>query len=405
MLSLGLSQTAAALFALRTAFTIATRHVHGTYLNTTGIGVYGNWTWGHVHSLAAPWTEIQIGLPNNSVTALPNVTAVIAPTNTAADNVNPQGGTWTPVTFGGATSATLPPAADPYVPTVTWSDWIKKPSIPRTDGGTLPILMARVNNPQPGYPIVNLTGPNTPFPAKFEAANPGRIARAVGGTGNFVATTGGWTTGLNANYQQALYIRYKTAARVVTVYGCGDSIMSGYDADGRVSFASRAAFAASTVQRPVEYCCGGWASRPASSYIARLQSLIGVIKPQIVLYMVTSTNDPNYGQAAGTTLAQSNAAALIALCAANGATPVLMTPLPWTLAAASTQAELVARRAWVLAQPQVKADMAALHAAGDYGHWLGGTARTTDGTHPNELGTTDMSTILANQLTTAIAGV
>jgi hypothetical protein len=408
MINLGLAQSSQAVLAARAAQqTIATRHVHGTYTDTTGITVYGNWTWGHMHTLAAAWTEIQIGLPNNGAATLSGVTAIIAPTNTAAQNAAPAGASWTPVTFGGAASATLSAATDPFVPTVTWSDWMKVPSIARTDGGTLPLLLARVYNPQPGYPIINVTNATVNFPTKFEATNPGRISRAIGGSGNQVATPGAWPASVaqNVNYQHAMYIRYKTNARVITVYGCGDSIMSGYEAEGRVSFASRAAFAASTAQRPVEYCCGGWASRPATKYIERLQSVIGVIKPQIVPYMVTSTNDIGYGQAGGTALAQTNAAQFIALCGANAAVPILMTPLPWNPAAASTQAELVTRRTWITAQPQAKADMLPLHASADFGHWNGGTLRTSDGTHPNELGTADMTAILTAAISAATAGV
>jgi lysophospholipase L1-like esterase len=407
MINLGLSQSAAAVLGVRAAtpppLTIATRHVHGTYLSTAGIGVYGNWTWHQLFSLAAPFTAVRIGLPNVTNAALPGVIAAIAPTNTLANVRDPQGAPWTRLLFGGAISATLPACADAALSNVTWSDWSTAPSLARADGGTFPLLMVRVYNPQPGYPIINLTSSPTNFPTKFEAVNGGRIARAYGQAAVDGVTTPAsfTTTSLNANYGMPLYVQYKTASRVVTVYGCGDSITAGYDGEGRVGWSSRATYAASTATRPTEYCCGGIVSQAGAKYLSRLSLLMPELKPTVVTYMAVSTNDPSYGTPTATNQQKSQTNSLISLCAANGAVPLVLTPLPWELSNTAQQSELALMRDWVKALPVNIADLSPLHGA-TFGRWVS-TTRTSDSTHPNELGTTEIAAIVSARLSSVIA--
>jgi lysophospholipase L1-like esterase len=409
MINLALSTTSTAVLAGRPSgpppLTLATRHVHGTYLSTAGIGVYGNWTWHQLLSLAAPFQAVRIGLPNTSNLALPGVIASIAPTNTLANVRDPQGAVWTRMLFGGANSATLPVCTDAALSNVTWSDWSSVPSVARADGGAFPLLMLRVYNPQPGYPIVNLTSSPVNFPTKFEAANGGRVTRFFGQAAVDGVTTPAsfTTTSLNTNYGMPVYVQYKTQSRVVTVYGCGDSITAGYDGEGRVGWASRATFAAATAQKPTEYCCGGMVSQPGSKYLARLSMLIGDIKPTVVSYMAVSTNDPSYGSPAATVAQKAQTNSMIALCTANGATPLVLTPLPWELSSATQQAELALMRDWVKALPQNTVDLSPLHGA-TFGRWLA-TTRTSDGTHPSELGTAEIAAIVASRLSAVAASL
>jgi hypothetical protein len=406
MINLGLSHASTAVLASRAPVTtIATRHVHGNYAPTAAIPGYGNWTWHQLLSLAAPFDAIRIGLPNIAATALPGVIASVAPTNTLANVRDPQGATWTRLLFGGANAATLPASADPVVGNVTWSDWATVASLPRTDGGAFPLVMVRVYNPLAGYPIINLTSLPVNFPTKFEAVNGGRIVRYYGQTAVDGVTTPAsfTTTALNVNYGMPIYVQYKTKTKVVTVYGCGDSIMSGYDGEGRVGWSSRATYAASTASRPTEYCCGGMVAQPGSKYLGRLSMLMNDIKPTVVPYMALSTNDPGCLTPTGTTLQKVQTNSLVALCAANGATPLVCSPLPWEFSNAAQQAEMAVMRNWVNALPVNVADLTPLHGT-PYGRWLTPT-HTSDGTHPTELATTGISSLVAARLSTIIAGL
>jgi hypothetical protein len=133
-------------------------------------GNVGAYTWQTLIALPQDADEIQIGFVNGlnaaGTTGSPNFTAaaaVVSDTTTAPAASS----AFNALLFGGSNTGVLATAAATTVPSqtrrkkVTWSDWLTISTIPRTDGGALPLVSVRIAlTTVSGAPLTILGGGN-----------------------------------------------------------------------------------------------------------------------------------------------------------------------------------------------------------------------------------------------------
>jgi hypothetical protein len=184
----------------------------------------------------AAYDAVRLVWVNRAGNAVNNCSALVAATETAATTTNTlasvphiggvaraalAGATdingWRPVTWNGASTVSLP--AGTTEPQYAISDWIPLSSAPRTDGGTLPLLMLRAQHDgsvdgahalmAAMYTVLN-RGPS--------AANRSRLVQATSiTTGVSVPANTGPVT--NNTFEVFPIFRYRTPALTVMVAG------------------------------------------------------------------------------------------------------------------------------------------------------------------------------------------
>lgn len=228
-----------------------------------------------------------------------------------------------------------------YLPTIVYSDWIPVKSCPRADGGTLPLLMYRIN----------VKGGTSSYQGSSalmrtpSATNFGRIFQGLflaDASGVYVTTPATWTPapggGLNDS-EMSLGISYMSrSANGVTVMMVGDSETQNTTvADVNSFFGRRAANALSDLRGIAVGCVNAGASaQTTETYLRTYQLAVDKIAPQIIVYSAFSPNDHNaYGNltsvsGANYLFVQAKKRLLMFLGDAKkrGAVPVIWTGLP-----------------------------------------------------------------------------
>lgn len=235
---------------------------------------------------------------------------------------------WSTVTWSGASTVTLPAASGAYGgQTVTISDFIPCGSVPRSDGGTRPILLYRVY--LPGTANYTVTSGATSYSNLRIAGtyNRNRLidASISGGDGvGSPATTMG--AGVSDNPLVSPIFRFRD--NVVSVYGVGDSITAGQGSTTSVGgWLKRACYDLSTMARPVVPCNLGHNSQPTSTYLAVARVVFPLAKPSVAFYFPYSPNSAVYSErAVRDNMAQ--AAEFVTLCNDYNVVPILCTPVP-----------------------------------------------------------------------------
>lgn len=237
----------------------------------TGNAAFGfNYTQHVQMTVEAPFVAVQIGVVNGYTTGGVQTVKVAVSTMSAAGASNSTaplnaGGTWVSAGVGGA-SLTVPAATIAAVaPGIAWGDVIPLASLARSDGGTLPLLCVRVQQPSGNNltGVVGATNAGTPFELEAGTAAKGRLYRTRGqsvlGVDNTTLTAMN-TTVADQSYGPPIIVRYFLASgtgRTITVFG--DSIDCGYgqSAVGTNSWTwiREAASLKSTPSKPIEVCC------------------------------------------------------------------------------------------------------------------------------------------------------
>lgn len=262
---------------------------------------------------------------------------------------------WRTCTFAGAATKTLAGTGNPtppnFAPEIITSDWIPLSSVPRADGGALPLIMVM------GLPVTAVTqnaswisAAGSAAMATATAANRGRIVQmsrngsdaiAVPGAGTFIAQTDGMPI--------AIEFRYRTAS--TTICFIGDSLTQNQAivADNFTSWGWRACADISTTSRPVVHCNMGAASSGSLEYWREGLRQMLLVKPRVAVYSAWTPNDPPYTTDALTRYAIQNMAArtveFLDVCRQNNIRPVLDTGVPYLAGLGATQDAL--RKAYV----------------------------------------------------------
>ena len=300
-----------------------------------------NRTYAAAITLEAPFDLVRLAFVNDGPEPYVVTEVAIAPATALDDGVSASGA-WVQVTFnaqgrnwpppspdGPITHVAVPGTANPHLPSLAWSDWMRVSALP-PDEGVLPWLMCRARFDGPACAAL----PGLPHTQSFNTtpAHRGRQSWGFQADADQVMA-GGWLHGCQPHGAIIPHIGHSYArARGATILCIGDSLTNGLGGLCPVSgWGMRASVALSAPHRPVSYVNSGWNGQSSSEFYRNGHALLAPDMPEIVCIATYSANDVFFGDGS-----QSNADAAFsrALELAHhvihgGGTPVLVTPMPW----------------------------------------------------------------------------
>ena len=337
---------------------------------SSGNGVPGNRTTHIKRSAEAPFSRVRLWIMRRSDTAssvtVGAFSARVAVTETAADTNSDTryrpiiGGAvqnvpadvsniagWRTVTFGGAGTVSIPGDTNVGLPIWVVSDWIDLRSIPRADGGTRPLALARVyfdatsggSSVFSNFSSWNTNAAGQDYYREYFVEN--YAGDAIGTLSNNPAGTQNGT-GLGL----AVHMEFDYDAPVRSFYGAGDSLIASPHVASNGTFDTwlmRAVNAKSTPAAPMVYTNGGISSRVSHEYInALIQHItLGGRPTDVVLLVGSGNDDPAKGSAGFAYTDWQNASVqslvmrAIAACSSIRARVYLVTITPRALALAT----------------------------------------------------------------------
>lgn len=294
----------------------------------------------------APYTAVRIVLYNASTTTVITGTKVtISPSAAIGDGYTPTDAlgaplTPTPVTWNnsgvdgewpspsGSTltfSVPMSTGSGPdIIPGEAYSDWMPIASLPRIDGGSLPLLLVRMysTNRVPLHSAVN-----GQWGTPWALVDQGRKEISYYTSGD--RTVSGFTapTPLENGIHMAVQF---VGRRGLSVLGCGDSLtlgQSGSNGSWANSWGHQACVQLSTPEFPVMWANFGSGGQTSPVFYARAKNYIDKLRPDVIVIPCWSPNDGNITTDFGMT--SLTAALLVADYAVRkGIVPILTTPMP-----------------------------------------------------------------------------
>ena len=243
---------------------------------------------------------------NNSITAK----AVIAPTATANDGVNPldESGSaqaWTTVLFnnggspdyepwnqntGATSSISMNGSTETQVWGLTYSDWMQVSSLAQTGGSTRPLVMVRVY--LTGTPVaINMSSTNM-FGLTPTSYTYGRTWAGYTASGDYVTSTSGYpSSGTSWGDRWApLFIQTYSRKFGIQTWGCGDSNMAGTGSTGGFMSFLRRSVLRTGVNYPVVMGNFNQAGSSPEIYMSNVENILGAVKPSILVMFPFSFN-------------------------------------------------------------------------------------------------------------------
>jgi len=299
-------------------------------------------------------------------------------------------------TWSGATSVTLPARIAAERASWTASDWIMCPSIPRTDGGTRPLLGLRIEKPAA---VNDMTMPfaNTSGWWTGAASSDGRILRGVSQAVLGVTTPGSVTdqAPVATNFWPWMIEYALVGGQGCQWMGSGDSIVEGYSTtDNYYGYWQRACLRSSTLAAPCDYVNAGQHSQTAAVYGEYLAERIASVKPNILFASPYSVNAIS-GSITAANLRQFRgwAGRYMALAKENEAQLILANGLPCNTGFKTYTGDASRRDFNTELLSSVGAGVAVADVSAIYSGAIGGTDQmqivstlTSDNVHPNEAG-------------------
>ena len=348
-------------------------------------------------TLAQHFDKVRLVFANtNAGFAVNNILAKVSVISTVAD-LNNSAGTWVDVLKSNQPGFCVPNSYGANRISYTVSDWVSLKSIARTDGGTFPLLVARVciQSVGAGLPVYG-QGSSPDVYTNWETKPGGRIWVSRQKNGNHVTNPTGFDDTTNTNQSPIIGVQYLAKGRVVSVMCVGDSIPDGigtYRGEGfgmpiceQLSDMNGVAF---------EYSNCAWAGQGTAAYTKRaIDILNSPIKPDILLFATGSPNDVSTVITQGIVDSQSaNVETVIQKCKATGVKIVLWTWLPTNTSIknyGATDSIRVAENAkWMAVKnPDVPVVDTSALLTGDLtaGQYQMLTGTTIDGIHPSDPG-------------------
>lgn len=244
------------------------------------------------------------------VTTSATVAAVIAPSASANDGVNPIDSLGNPVPFqalrwnnggghdfmpwaqagGSALTQLLNSSAKAQVWAQTFSDWVQVSSLPRTDGSRFPLLMIRVY--LTGAPVAVATTGTNYFGLSPTPYNYGRSWAAYSAAGDYVSSTSGFPSSGTSfgGHWAPLYIQTYSRKWGFQLWGGGDSNTAGTGSNG--GFAGFLRRTAAALDRDIPVVCANF-NQPGSSpdvFMANVDHIIDPVRPSGLLLFPFSFN-------------------------------------------------------------------------------------------------------------------
>lgn len=368
----------------------------GTLNNTTGN------TFQVTTELAQHFDAVRIIFANSDPGLSHAMRAASVSVISTTDDLNNSAGTWV---VGSRNSmsrvyAEISPGAGRIA--YTASDWINISSIPRTDGGTKPLIVARVYmNPNSALPCY---GDGIDNFTNWATRTDGRIWAARQQAGVHTGTATGFTSTTNTSQSPIVGFQYLARGRVITVAGDGDSITDGRGTYLGEGFIMPAVEQLSSMSGTAfEYMNCGWSGQSMTNFAERaIDILQSEIKPDVLVMPAASPND------IATTISAANIAAfrsqrsrVLAEARRLGVPVVLWTWLPSNTAVknyGATDSLRTDYNAEVLAQAGrgiIVADTAAAVSGTTTGGQVQMSASSnSDGIHPNDTGNTALRDVI-----------
>lgn len=363
-----------------------------------------NWTTNTVMELEAEFTSLRIAIPNASASIIENVKVSVG---VVAANV-PQAwlvgiqptGDWIDATLNGSTTFILQPRIAAERVSLAVSDELPVRSVPRTDGGTRPLIIVRVEYPLGSLPSVPYLGTSNWRQATSPRIMKTSVQNVLGVTdkASFTQTTN--TEGGVAVPIVQYFTKKKGRQLLISADSTGEGVGSTPTGYGAVQIA---AYTNSTPDNPIEYFNAGLHAQGPEVYSKRLSDVGAFVKPTIVLYSPYSINDVSVGGMTDAQLGRvyTNLARMIAeMRNYTTSSLVLLEPLPVNPAFRDTGAGDQKRRDLIVDLntfdiPVVEGYAAAFSGDQDVdGQTLIKSGSTTDDVHPNITGYTELSTLV-----------
>ena len=299
----------------------------------------GNYTFGQVATLEAPFEAIQLIVGNPTTSPMTYdafgiaAQATLSGPNGFAVPVDGSGAVqgFTPVTWGGAAAAVIP-AGTAAQPTYLISDPIPLESIARSDGGTLPLLNIRtfISTPSSMLSLIQV--------AAFNANRlQGRCVHdyLVQGS-NAIASAAVQPKNLDVGYMPVVGIRYLSTRTGVTLMAMGDSLTQGQFTSSQFNaWGLKAAEILSTPLAPVSFANEGVGGQTTDVFQARGRTAIALYNPDIVAIPPWSPNNQEGVSGSNRLGMLAQALETAAIAEAAGATPIIETAWPWAGVATS----------------------------------------------------------------------
>jgi lysophospholipase L1-like esterase len=394
--------------------------------------ILAKWTYGSVTATAAAAsdftyhttltveyaaTRFRIALMNMNATTCTVGPAIISVSNavgadltfgvtTGQGRVTPSTGTWVAITWAAASTVTLAARVSATVPSITWSDWIDIATIPRTDGGTLPVVMIRYLIPSSGSTnayniggIGQVHGQAVASKANSGALastwTKGRLNQVVRYSGDGITTPANFQPTTDLGYCMVHGMEYASKRPGYTLLVNGDSVAAGAVDSSNGNFGNGVIWQALNLFRssypniPIEMANIGVSGSTSDTFVVRLNSYTTAAGHyDLAYFQVGSPNDGTPTQIVIDTGLRRFAQAVDVFKTAKvpylTSSPCVNTALGWNAAADAFRLQ---QRTEILEYPNSGVQAVDFEVLSD-----GATparfaaAYTTDGTHPNEAG-------------------
>ena len=381
-------------------------------------------------ALDQPFVAVRPIFANTSGVLAPYCTGVIATALASTADLNGSSNTWVTGTQNGQVTFGLAVAPNNTGQRISYTvtDWIPVASVPRTDGGTLPLIAIRAYFPDAnatfpvyGNGINNLTNWVTKPDGRIWCAR-NQLVSGVSAPTTFTSVT-------NQSQSAIVGVQYLTVSgSVVNVMGIGDSITEGfggtYIGESFIGMAAEAASNPVSGGVAVQYSDCGWIGQPQGSvsngfgFATRLIDILNSpVRPDIVIFPNASPNDITGSPTTITpTLIESlglNLGSMLAECKARDVSAIVWTWLPSNTSQKTYGTSDALRVAYnevtmALSNTNVIVNDLSTPASGApdvTGQIQFATGFSTDGLHPNQFGNTSLSGLLFASLTQLIEGI
>lgn len=355
-------------------------------------------------------SAIRLLIPNGDTSTIAGVKASVAfgevlGAHGDADVITPSGA-WSAVTFSGSATVTLAAGTSGSLPSWTASDWIKIPSVPRTDGGERPVMHIRILSSGP-ISRISLND----FDDNQIIGSVPRVYRQRRQAVDGITTPANFTSNTWNDACHTALVQYMTDVPGLCVAGFGDSIMSGTGATVRGNaWGLRGCTAVSSPEYPVQWLNVGQASSAGDTWESKMSGLFTAMgtayAPNVVLAPIGGPNSASNTLDATEVNTMRGDMALMRRTAKTLAPDALLIPVTWLPENAasndygSTDSLRRDYNASVKAGRELIADVDSVLAGtmdvDGQVEYLAGS--TTDGLHPNDTGHELLGAYLATVL-------
>ena len=368
------------------------------------MGTFNNGTANTFHVVTELQTEfdaVQIIFANTQPRFTDNAIYIRATALADKSDLNASGASWTWIANG--SSQRIHTAVAPGANRITYSlsEMIPLKSIPRTDGGTKPLLAIRAYLSAGG--ALPVLGNGTDSFTNWATRTDGRMWLMRNQAVDAVTTPASFTSTTNVSQSPIVGVRYLSRGKVVNVLAVGDSITDGRGTYLGEGFVMPACEALTTSSVGVEYSNAGWSGQSMALFGERaIDILQSPIRPDVLVMPTGSPNDETTTlTTAGNTVRAGVRARVLDQARSVGTVPVLWTMLPVNSAVnnwGSSDSIRVADNAEALAFAS-RGVLVANTSAAYSGTTTGGQVQiasglTSDNIHPNDTGNTALAAVV-----------